>query len=329
MGVTERQQQQERYAKCYDRDIAPIWTEPFTSFLLEGISVKEDAQILELACATGSLTERLLPRLRTGRVLAIDNRSLLLDRARRKLGSAVGKHVFLSSNALLQISKFAPTVFDLSLCNIELLSMGEPIHILHHLARITKPGGSVVGTLPIYGSFFECFDMLQEVLATRHHDGGIDSVEVYKDRQPETIDIDRWLTHAGYEEVTVSKKTFKLLFRSGFEFLKSPIIELELLPGWLSFLRRHVDKIDDIFLELEKRIDQYFKGHPFELTVHMGRFQGRRPKNFKLSRFDDESLPTQEFNRRKSRESTVAQQGKTSTSQLIEPTNKSISDHDA
>jgi len=327
MGFTESQQLQERHAKCYDRDIAPIWTEPIASFLLEGVSVEQDAQILELACATGDLTERLLPRIKTGRVLAIDSRSLLLDRARRKLGSVVGSRVFLSSNTLTEFSKFAEAIFDLCLCNIELLEMGEPIRVLYHLARVTKPAGVVVGTLPMYGSFFECFDLLQEVLAANHQDGGIDSVEVYKDRQPEMEDIERWLSHAGYEDVTVSERKFRLLFRSGFEFLKAPIIELELLPQWYRFLGRHVDDLDGLFSALEKRIDQYFKGRPFELTVRVGRFQGRRPKKLKFSRYDEESLPTQEFNRLRSREATVAQHDKTSASRPIEQTNTSIADH--
>ena len=89
-----------RLAPLYERDIAPVWTQPFGRLLLQQVAPLGKATVLDVMCHTGYPALELLRRYPESRVFAVDSSSALLEVARAAMAkgelsatfSALEKH---------------------------------------------------------------------------------------------------------------------------------------------------------------------------------------------------------------------------------------------
>src|SRR5262249_23818099 len=156
MNGARRTHQADKLAKLYDAEILPIWSQKFGKLMLRHLALPAKATVLDVGCGTCYPSLEILKKMdEQGRIIAIDASSPMLDEARAKAGPHSGKRIFFrSENALPKLS-FADDVYDLVVCNAALQDFEHPEAAIRDFARVAKPGGRVMVTLPLAGTFEE------------------------------------------------------------------------------------------------------------------------------------------------------------------------------
>ena len=270
MSASKRTHKYEKLARIYDDEILPIWSHRFGRMMLRGLEFPAKAMVLDVACGTGYPALEVLRRLdEQSRLIAIDASSAMLDVARKKAGELSGKRVFFRTESAAPRLGFADDVYDVVLCNLGLSEFPNPRQAVKELARVTKPGGKVVCTLPMAGTWAEFFDIYREVLTKHDKHDTIERLEQHLATYPVPEEVDQWLEGAGLGEAELDVEEFTLLFRSSREFFFAPVIEYGPLSKWKEVAGRGQD-LQDVFWYIKQAIDAYFEGRAFQVTVKAG-----------------------------------------------------------
>ncbi len=267
----------EALARIWEREIVPVWSEPFGRGLLEKLEIPPKAQVLDLGCGTGYPLMALLERMdESSRIIGIDTAPAMIDIARRRAGALAGKRVFLKVEDIEHLT-FADEVFDLAVANLVLHDTDDPRRVLSEVFRVLRPGSGVLGvTRPLAGTFVEFYDLLREAIEVSGSPGVLERLDEHMTMFPDATAARQELEAAGFEDVEVEVRRFSLLFRSSREFFFAPVIEHGFLRRWKALFP---DKAatQRAFLWAKKAIDRYHGSGPFSLTVEAGLVTGRRP----------------------------------------------------
>ncbi len=276
MTSPRRTHQNDKLAKIYDAEILPIWSQRFGKLLLRHLALPAKAMVLDVGCGTGFPALDILKKMDDqGRIIAIDASSPMLDEARAKAGPLSGKRIFFRSESALPKLSFADDVYDLVVCNAALQDFEDPEPAIRDFARVAKPGGRVIVTLPLAGTFEEFFDIFREVLIKQDRTEAIDRLDAYLTRYPALEQAAGWFEDAGLTDVHAELDVFRLLFKSSREFFFAPIIEYGPLIEWKAIAGKG-KQMQDVFWEAKTAIDSYFSGGSFAVTVVAGCIRGRK-----------------------------------------------------
>jgi len=116
-----------------------IW--PQERLLFERYSVPSNGRILDLACGTGEITERLAELFTDAELVGIDLIEEHLELARERCQSDAARIDFRVGDAF-KLDLEANSI-DLSVCRHLLQAIPDPTLILKELARVTRAGGTV------------------------------------------------------------------------------------------------------------------------------------------------------------------------------------------
>lgn len=99
--------------------------------------------VLDAGCGSGAVTQDLVGIV-PGRVVGIDADALMIAKA-RGIGAALAR-------ADARSLPFPDATFDAAVCNLVLLWSPQPERVVAELARVVKPGGTVLASMePDYG----------------------------------------------------------------------------------------------------------------------------------------------------------------------------------
>ncbi len=290
--MKRRSHRYEKMARVYDDEILPIWSQRFGRMLLRGLEVPAKAMVLDVACGSGYPSLEILKRMDAqSRLIALDAIGPLLDLARKKAGEAAGKRIFFRSEPAVARLAFADDVYDLVVSNLGLLRIDDPPRALHELARVTKPGGQVIVTLPMAGTYHEFYDIYREVLTKADRDEVLRRLEQHIARTPDPDEMLAWLERAGLHEVEVDLEEFTLLFKSSREFFFAPVIEFGPLAQWKDVAGKG-QEMQEIFWHIKEAIDAYFGNRAFQITVKAGCFRARKPGQLEPASRQESSAQT-------------------------------------
>jgi len=198
MSQHRRTHQQDKLAKLYDAEILPVWAQHFGKMMLRGLTVPPKAMVLDVGCGTGYPALEILRKMDDqGRIIAIDPSSPMLDEARVKAGALSGKRIFFRSESALPKLSFTDDVYDLVVCNAGLQEFDDPESAIRDFARVTKPGGRVIVTLPLAGTYQQFFDLFREVLIKLDRSDAIDRLDAYLTRYPAVEQAKAWAYPSG------------------------------------------------------------------------------------------------------------------------------------
>lgn len=278
MAVEKRSLKQEKLARIYDDQIAPVWGSRFGKMLLRDLALPERGQILDISCGTGyPLVEVLRRKGDAARIIAIDASSAMLDVARRKvadLGPLGKKGVFFRTESPVPKLSFADDVYDLVVCNLGLDEMPSLEVALRDFARVTKKGGEVRCTLPLSGTFQEFHDLYREVLIKHDKHDALERLEKHCAHYPSADHVERCMRSANLQG-HIEIEEFSLLFKSSREFFFAPVVEFGPLPAWKA-VAGSGQELQDVFWYIKESIDAYFGERAFQVTVKAGCLVGRK-----------------------------------------------------
>jgi ubiquinone/menaquinone biosynthesis C-methylase UbiE len=276
--MKRRSFRQDKIARVYDSEILPLWTEKFGRLLLHCVEIPPKAMILNVACRTGFPALEMLEKLDDqSRIIAIESSGPLLDVARSKAGDLSGRRIFFRTEHLSDKLSFADDVYDVTFTNLGLEDWQRPIEeVLADFVRVTKPGGQVLVTLPLRGTWSEFFDIYKEVLTKHDKHDVLEKLEEHIEKYPEPADAIQWMRDAGLSRADVEVEEFDLLFNSAREFFFAPVIEYGPLKRWKSLVGKG-QEMQEIFWYIKEAIDAYFGGSAFSVSVVAACAYGTKP----------------------------------------------------
>ena len=120
------------------------WTRSLRDYIFPRIGFDSARRILDLGCGTGALFDEFQSQ-SAASIVGLD-----IQRDHLRLASA-HRNVFLTEGDAHQMP-CASGVFDITLCHILLLWVHNPVQVLNEMARVTRPGGTVLALAePDYG----------------------------------------------------------------------------------------------------------------------------------------------------------------------------------
>jgi SAM-dependent methyltransferase len=140
----------------YDRYLGPLLFHPFADDLVSRVPDDPGIQLLETACGTGIVTERLLARLRQPRrIVATDLNEAMIAHARTRIGEASDVDWLAADATSLP---FADGSFDVVVCQFGLMFFPDKLAGVREAFRVLAPGGLYV---------LNVWDAMEENSATR------------------------------------------------------------------------------------------------------------------------------------------------------------------
>lgn len=284
-----------RLAALYDRDIQPVWTQPFGRLLLSRLPpLAGKATVLDVMCHTGYPALEILRRYPQARVFAIDPSSALLDVARAKAGTLSGRRIFFRTEPAEPTLPFDDEVYDLVVSNLGLHDAVQPRLLLRDMARVAKRGARVVATLPLRGSFAEFHALVEALVDDRPRERA--RLRQHLLNAPDAGTLTDWATEAGLVDVRIDVAPFSLLFAGGADLFFAPVIEYGPLCGWKTVLGERGPQMQADFQQLKAAIDkicgapgqgQGGERQPLVLTVRAACLSARKPLPEGMSDGDD------------------------------------------
>ena len=232
------------------------------------------AVVVHLGCRTGYPTEAIGRHLPGCTVSGVDCSPPALELARTKANLMSGVTAeYVHAETLptpLQNERYTHAL-SLHPAGVK----GDYGHTFSELCRLLTPGGQMVVSLPLRGSFPEVYDMLREY-ALRHdrpHFG--EAVDAAASGRPNPETLSEQIEYAGFGDVDIALELVTIPFENGRDFLEDPIQRLVVGPDIRASLAVD-DGIDEALEYAARAIGKYWSEIPFELTVNIGSASARK-----------------------------------------------------
>ena len=136
----------EQFLPEYDQQLSGFhWSfEPELQAIVNGLPLRSDMRVLDLACGDGFYTRRLAERLGPGgSVTGADINRAYLAEASEEASHQGGHAKIAFVAASFDRLPFPDDTFDLVWCAQSLYTLPDPVVAIGHMARVVRPGGLV------------------------------------------------------------------------------------------------------------------------------------------------------------------------------------------
>jgi ubiquinone/menaquinone biosynthesis C-methylase UbiE len=271
---------EQKLARVIDREVAPIWHDRFARMLMRELPNRIGTFVLDVHSGPGHTTAELLQRLdENSRVVALGRDPWLMQIAKTHVKPEWKRRVYFKAGDIDDVTEMADATYDLSVAN---LVLGEHVvdwkAALNELRRVTKPGGHVLATVPLFGTWDEVEDLFEELLRDEGMNDELSTLQKLRRRRPKPEHIVKGLETLGFDSTdwVLEHERFELLFRSGREFLFAPVIEHGPLRLWKAILGR-AEQPQALFWRFKEVIDTYYFGKVLAVSVVAGLIRLRVP----------------------------------------------------
>jgi len=257
----------------FETFVVPRFLSMFGALALEMTIPCEGAVVANVGCRTGfpdHLFARYLP---SSTVLGFDPSEAAIDLARTKSrlipDITIEYHHAPDLPLAVDADSFSH-VFSL----YPLVDPARRVDLIAELARLLAPGGQLLLSLPLRGSYLEIADLLREY-ALKHDVGQVaKALESNVVTRPTLESLTEEVEDAGLQDVDVEVRLMTLSFRSGRDFLEDPVTRMMVVPDMEMTLG--IGDIAGPMSYVREAIDRYWSEGDFELSVNVGCVTARK-----------------------------------------------------
>jgi SAM-dependent methyltransferase len=264
-----------------DREIAPVWHDRFSRLIFRELPVRPKSIVLDVHCGPGHTSAELLQRLdNSSRIVALEDDPSLITLAKARVRPEWKKRIYFKQGNIDDVTDMGDSTYDLTIAN---LVLGEKVHdwraALRELVRVTKAGGQVLATLPLHGTWTEVDDLFNEVLTDANMREAVATLQKLRRMRPKPSAVVQAVESLGFtdSDFIFEHERFEMLFRSGREFLFSPVVEQGPLRLWKAILGK-AEKPQALFWQFKEAIDTYYSGRVLAVSAHAGLIRLRVPE---------------------------------------------------
>jgi SAM-dependent methyltransferase len=118
-----------------------VYSEPLADRFVELLDLRAGQRVLDVGCGPGVLTARLASRLGASSVVAIDPSAPFVEATQRRVPGVEVRE------GLAENLPFADDSYDLTVAQLVVHFMSDPVAGLAEMARVTRPGGRVAASV--------------------------------------------------------------------------------------------------------------------------------------------------------------------------------------
>jgi ubiquinone/menaquinone biosynthesis C-methylase UbiE len=262
-------------AARYDGIVWPRYARVFGELVVRAVALPQSAAVLDVACRTGVLAAEILRSMPDATVMALDSDEAFLDATRARAADEDGRRLFVGRQDDLVHLAFSDAAFTNVVGSLVDRATNDRQALFSEALRVLRPGGQLVLSQPLRGSFMELLDMLREV-ATKYDIAALgERVEQYAQSLPSAEQWAREAEDCGFVDAAVDDDSLVLGYTSGAEVLNDPALHFATLPECQWCAEAAPDAMAVLY-QVQHAIDVYFRGRVFEITVHAGCLSARR-----------------------------------------------------
>jgi SAM-dependent methyltransferase len=262
-------------AARYDGIVWPRYARVFGELVLRATALPPSAAVLDLTCRTGIVAADVLRAMPDATVMGLDSDEAFLDAARARNADDDGRRLFVGRQDDLVHLAFSDGAFSNVLASLVDRATNDRQTLFSECSRVLRPGGQIVLSQPLRGSFMELLDMLREVATKYDINALTERVDQYAQSLPSAEQWAREAEEHGFVDVAVDEDSLVLGYTSGAEVLGDPALHHAALPECQWCAEAAPDPMAVLY-QVQHAIDTYYRGRVFELTVHAGCLSARR-----------------------------------------------------
>jgi arsenite methyltransferase len=241
-------------------DELSFWSAPFGIKLLEAIPLKDVLNVLDIGCGTGFPLLEIAMRLgQKSHITGIDPWKAGLTRIRDRIS-----HYEITNISLIEgVAENMPVPsehFDLLVSNNGINNVQNLEHAFKECSRVAKKGAKFLWTMNTDGSFKTFYDSFKALVIEKNLESVSRKIDehIYLKRRP-IEEMKLRLAAAGFEIVNMEESSFSYRFSSASAMFRHTFIRLAFLDSWKKLVQ--ADKLQEIFTELEKRLNGISQSH--------------------------------------------------------------------
>jgi ubiquinone/menaquinone biosynthesis C-methylase UbiE len=221
-------------AYLHDLYVATDWGERFAELIDEHVKLPKKTRALYVAAGTGRHALKVVERMGEGAsLIGIDESEerTALSRAKAAALKLGARAEFRAGQ--LEALDFKDEQFDIVIGDASMVAPERLPEMLAEMVRVAAHGATVALNLPTASSYGEFFSIYWEALVSsdRMEDAAI--AETLIKQLPTISDMEQLAAREGLDDVKSWTQTEEFDFKSGEEFLSSPLVRDFLMRGWL------------------------------------------------------------------------------------------------
>jgi ubiquinone/menaquinone biosynthesis C-methylase UbiE len=254
-------------AYLHDLYVEPDWGERFAELIDEHVTLPKKARALYVAAGTGGHALKVVERLGEGAsLIGVDESEEQTELARAKAtASKLGARASFRAGQLEALD-FEDDQFDLVIGDASMIEPERLPEMIAEMVRVAAHGGTVALNLATSSSFGEFFSIYWEALSVTGRDEDARIVEDLIRRQPTIHDVEQLAAREGLDDVKSWTQIEEFDFKSGEEFLTSPLVRDFLTRDWLEPLADE-SAHEEVLTEVARLIDEDRGEGDFSLSI--------------------------------------------------------------
>lgn len=244
------------FVSVYDE--LPLWSAPFGLTLLDTISYKKTATVLDIGCGTGFPLVEIAGRFgNSSKIYGIDPWEKALERISLKLEKYKIKNVYLIKGTAEKMP-FENNFFDLIVSNNGINNVDNPEIALKEVFRVCKNYGQFVYTVNLPGTMKEFYDIFEITLNEFKMFDEIEKMKehIIKKRKPVEV-LKKMTEDSGFKIKNVIENSFNMKFIDGTAMLNYHFIRSHFVELWKNIIDD--SKQYEIFDKLENNLNESAK----------------------------------------------------------------------
>ncbi len=269
------QKSDKELAFLHDLYVATDWGERFAGLVDEHVKLPKEGRALYVGSGTGghALALSVLGGAAL-EVVGVDESEEQVELARAKAAAVEGAGVEFR-HAQLEALSFEDEQFDLVVGDASLVAPERLPEVLAEMVRVAARGATVSLSAATSSSFGEFFSVYWEALAGAGYDEQAAGVASLISELPTVSELEALAQREALEGVASWTNIEQFDFKSGGEFLASPLVRDFLLGRWLDSLPDEEARAG-VLREVERIIDDDRQEGDFSLTVKATVVVGRK-----------------------------------------------------
>jgi ubiquinone/menaquinone biosynthesis C-methylase UbiE len=270
--AAEDRTRDEIYSALVEDETAIDFFKQVDALLLKRFVEQEKGTTLQLGCSTPNLTDGLLRKVEgSAKLVVIDPRLPLLDTVRFQVGGRYPGKIFFKSDLRWKRLPFDDEVFNTVLSSLFWDETPNRHKLLGDLYRVMMPGGSLLLTICLEGSFHEFYDLFSETITKfdlLHLAPALLSSQGMHPGEERMLEL---LEKSGFSLCRANAVDVRLEFAGSKLFVSSPLVQALWMPSWSEIGGEETERI---LWHMREAMDRYFADRPIHLTVRVGVLSG-------------------------------------------------------
>ncbi|TAL69906.1 MAG: class I SAM-dependent methyltransferase [Bacteroidetes bacterium] len=236
-------------------DELPLWSAPFGLKLLDIIKMKPGMNVLDIGSGLGFPAIEIAMRLgESCKIWGVEPWKEARDRAKEKIRVLGLKNIEIK-NAVAEVLPFDNDLFDLVVSNNGINNVQDIQKSFSEIHRTSKIGSQFVFTMNLDGSMHEFYSVFHDVLLKHNMTKEIQKMKehIYEKRKP-VIEIEKWLTDAGFYINSIITNSFKLRYLNGTAMLNHFLTQVGFIESWFKILPD--ERAIEIFAVIEEKLNK-------------------------------------------------------------------------